>query len=260
VSLARIFPRIAVLAGALLLTTTGLVACGSDNAAVRVEGRAIAAPTVSHWMSVIAGEVSTASGRPEPPVPTPPHYTACIAYRRQFPTAFANGNRTLSVGVAKRECSLEFQKEKLKALYFLISSDWVAGEGAVLGVNLTRKEVAQQLAQLQGAAPNKAQVRRFLIGTRGTTADLLMRLKLTLLSARIQKKLEVEDSAQHLTTEQRQAELQRFGKEFTKRWKNRTDCHTGYVVPLCRDYKTPKTAPVLTPPQVPLANLTAASE
>jgi hypothetical protein len=240
---------------ALSLASPSLVACGSNDAAVRVGGSTIARSSVTHWMSVIAGEVSTGAGHPEPPVPMPPHYRACIAYRRRFPTAFGAGLLTLTPSQLQRECGVEFEKEKLKALYFLISSDWVVGEGFALGVRLAHKEVVQQLAQLEKAAPNKTAFRRFLIGTRGTTADLLMRLELALLTARIQRKLDAEARARHLTIGQRRAALRRFGTQFTNRWTARTDCHAGYVVPLCRQYKTPNAAPALTPPQVPLANL-----
>jgi hypothetical protein len=249
--------RVALLLAAFFLASIGLTACGNDNAAVRVEGTVITRATVGHWMSVIASEVSTASGRPEPDVPRPPHYSACIAYRRRFPTTFGDGRVALSPPELRHECALEFQKEKLKALYFLISSNWVVGEGIALGVKLTQKEVAQQLAQLESAAPSKTRFRRFLVGTRGTTADLLRRLELTLLTARIHRKLEAEASARHLTTSQRQADLQRFGAEFARRWTARTACHAGYVVPICRQYKRPKAPPALTPPQVPLTNMTA---
>jgi hypothetical protein len=247
--------RVVLPLGALFLTSLGIVACGHDNAAVRVEGSAIARSAVTHWMSVVADEGSAAAGQPEPGVPVPPLYRACIAYRRRFPAAF--GSAHLNAAELQHECSLEFQKDKLKALYFLISSDWVVGEGIALGVRVTRGEVVRKLAQLERAAPDRTAFRSFLVGTGGTTTDLLMRLEVAMLTARVQQKLEAEAQARHLSAEQRQEALRRFGTEFVKRWTARTDCHAGYVVPICRQYKRPAVAPALTPPQVPLSNLAA---
>jgi hypothetical protein len=42
-----------------------------------------------------------------------------------------------------------------------------------------------------------------------------------------------------LTTEQQQRTFTEFIKAWRKKWAARTDCHTGYVVPGCRQYKGP---------------------
>jgi hypothetical protein len=242
----------------LLLATIGLAGCGdgiADNVAVRVGKTSIAAATVAHWMSVIAGEVSTAPGQPEPEVPQPPRYTRCIAYRARYPTV--PGQPTPTAGRLKQECELEFQKEKLKALYFLIPYTWVSGEAAQLGVSVTDQALRRQIAQLEKQGPSEAELRKFFVGTRGTVADLLSRLKLNLLMTRVQQKLEHERATPAQTVEQRQQALNRFSEQFVRRWTTQTDCRPAYVVPICRQYKPPKVAPALVPPSIPLTKMTA---
>jgi foldase protein PrsA len=57
---------------------------------------------------------------------------------------------------------------------------------------------------------------------------------------------------QQLTSTGQQAALQKFIKDFEKKWKDKTDCREGYVVQVCKNYKKPKTsttAPATTQPQ-----------
>ena len=246
--------------GAVTLSI-GLAGCGSDTADVvvaRVGHTSIAQGAVKHWMDIIAGEVSTAAGQPKPDVPIPPHYTACISYKRKYPAA-ASAERSASASVGLwRECNVEFQKEKLKALYFLISRLWVDGVAGELGANPSDRELHGQLASLVQRFPSRASARHFLVGARGTEADLLARLKVVVLAASVQRALEAQNRRQGLDEPERQRALRSFGKRFERAWRARTSCRPGYVVPICRQRYTPaKSASALTPPDVPLTRMTA---
>jgi foldase protein PrsA len=46
---------------------------------------------------------------------------------------------------------------------------------------------------------------------------------------------------QQLVSTGQQSSLQKFIKDFEKKWKDRTDCRDGYVVQVCKNYKKPKT-------------------
>jgi len=238
-----------------------LAACGSgmaDGIAVQVGGTHITRAATFHWMSVIAGEVSTLPGQPTPLVPQPPGYSACITYRRRYATAPRVAGQPLPTPIElKRECELEFQKEKLKALYFLISYAWVDGEASELGVKVTSQSLQRELARLQTGISSPVQLRRFLVGARGTAADLMLRLKLNLLTTEIRRKLEHEKGGQQLTVAQRQQVLNRFSAQFARRWMAKTNCHPGYVVPICAKHTGPEVAPTLMPPSVPLTKMTA---
>jgi len=205
-------------------------------------------------MSVIAGEVSTVAGQPEPMVPEPPEYNACITYKRKYPVT--PGQEANSTAELRHECELEFEKEKVKAIYFLIPSVWVRGEAVELGVNLTGTRLEQQLALAKRRFPSEAVAHKFLVGTRGTGKDLTARLTQLLLIARIQRALERQSHRLHLTQGQRQHVLDQFGKRFERTWRARTSCRPAYVTAVCRQYRLPKIAPAITPPTVPLTKMT----
>lgn len=246
-----------VWAGVTMLFALGLTGCGNglaDDVAVKIDGTSIGNAAVAHWMSVIAGEVSTEPGVPEPEVPAPPRYAQCIAYHRAFPFRSAAGQVTQAT--IEHECAIEFQKERLKALYLLVSYTWVSGEAKALGVHVSNYELQQRIALLKGQFPDEAGLRKFLVGERGTLADLLVRLRLSALAAAVQQKLEREGSRHGLTASQRQTALDRFSSRFVASWTGRTDCRAGYVVPLCMQYKPPRVVPELVPPSIPLTKMT----
>lgn len=250
--------RRSFLLSTVLLVVVGLTACGNgvaDDPAARVGSAPISTSTVAHWMSVIAGEVSTTPGDPEPPVPDPPRYGRCIAYRHAHPTTFST--KSVTTAALVRECEQEYEKEKLKALYWVIPYEWVTGEATELGVDTNEAEVRQAMAQFDSPGPSAAALRRTLIGTRGSSADLLSRVKLILLLKLIQNRLEGEPNAQRATTAQRQQMLEQFGQRFFTRWKGRTVCRTAYSVPLCKNYGGAPLPFGLVAPSVPLTNLTA---
>jgi hypothetical protein len=248
---------VAVVLGAILLAS-GLTACGgtTDEVAVQVGKTMISRSEVQHWMSVIGGEVSTAAGQPEPSVPKPPSYSACIAYKQKYPVTPTNGEPK-SADEVKNECRLEYEKEKVKALYFLVPFAWVRGEAAELGVNLTGGRLRRELALAERRFPSEDVARRVLVGTRGTKKDFAARLTQLLLLARIQQALERQGKQRGLTLAQRQQALDRFSERFERTWRARTSCRLGYVMPVCRQYRTPRVPPPITPPTIPLTKLTA---
>jgi hypothetical protein len=241
------------------LLASGLTSCGgsaADEMAAQVGTKKIARSEVQHWMSVIAGEVSTAAGQPEPSVPKPPNYSACIVYKKKYPIT-PSTSEPKSASEVKHECRLEFEKEKLKALYFLIPLVWVKGEAAELGVNLTGKALEQELAAAKRQFPSEAVARKFLVGTRGTAKDLSARLTQLVLVARVQRILERQAAQRHLTRAQRQQALDQFSERFGRTWRARTSCRPGYVMPICRQYRAQKAPSPVTPPTLPLTKLTA---
>jgi hypothetical protein len=75
-------------------------------------------------------------------------------------------------------------------LGFLISSEWVLGEAKDLGVNVTDKEVAARLNQLKKQQfPKEAEFQKFLASTGQSVSDLLLRVKLSMVSQKIQEKI-----------------------------------------------------------------------
>lgn len=243
----------------VVLASLGLVACSdgsAQDAAVRVNGHAITKAEVSHMMSVIGGRSATPP-TPPPPVPDPPHYTACIAYRRAYRPVPA-GQPKPTPAQLTAECDLEYQRSKLKALYFLITVAWTTGEAAELGVKLSAGEVRQELAAFEHViGANYGGFQRYLTDTRATRSDILRTITVELLTKKVQQELERPALKRRLSQPARQHALEVFGKAFIHKWTGRTDCSAGYVVPACKQYRPPKTPPLLVPPSIPLANMAA---
>ncbi len=218
---------------------------------------AISRSAVAHWMSVVAAGGGTAPGVPKFETPQPPSYAHCIAYFEKYPFTSPGQARPSHAALAAR-CDLQYRREKLKALYTLITYYWVSGEASELGVTLPAQELKHVLATIEREQyPDGEGFAGFLASYRLTRADWVMQLKVELLVPRIQAKLEARPKMQVLTVQSRQQALDRFSREYERKWKGRTNCQATYVVPICRQYKPPKTPPTLVPNSVPLTNLAA---
>jgi hypothetical protein len=117
-----------------------------------------------------------------------------------------------------------------QVLGFLISSDWVIGEAAALGVDLTETQVRHHFEKIRRQQfPHRGEFARFLHSTGQTVADLLFRVRLNMLSAAIQHKVV---SAGH-TEKERARALARFIATFKAKWRAQTYCATGFAVADC---------------------------
>jgi foldase protein PrsA len=187
--------------GAILLTGLTLAACGSSgipgNAVVSVNGTPITNTTFSHWMTVAAGSSAAASttGQPAPKavVPDPPTYKACIAHLEATAPKPAKGQSKPTPAALKAQCEQQYTSLKQQVLGYLISANWVIGEAAERGVKVTDAEVEKQFNQIKAQQfPKEADFQKFLASTGYTVSDLLLRVKLDLLSSKIQAKVSKE--------------------------------------------------------------------
>jgi hypothetical protein len=246
--------RAVLLAGVVCLLSWP-VGCGGGSdgknaTAVRVGNHTIRSGEVEHWISVLKARGS--SGRePGPPAPVPPHYAACIAYARVHRNSIPPSTPAIPKQ-PRAYCEFEYRRFKLKALYLLISYQWVVGEAAELGMRPNEPELAHELSLYRKALglTSAAAYKRYLGFLRADTADLLLSLEMEQLVRAVEAK--VAGAAK--TTAQREAALAQFGKEYKARWLARTDCRSGYVVPICRQYAPGRTPTTFAPPSVPLTD------
>jgi foldase protein PrsA len=171
--------------GAVLFAIMGLSACGGipGNAVVQVGGTPITKATFAHWMSVAAA--SSTPGGPKPQVPDPPKYTACVAHLEA-----TTPKPVPSAAQLKAQCQAQYQAIQQQVLGFLISSEWVIGEASSLGLKASDKEVKKRFEQIKAAQFPKPEVfEKFLASSGQTVSDLLLRVKLNLLSTKIQQKI-----------------------------------------------------------------------
>ncbi len=99
-------------------------------------------------------------------------------------------------------------------LGFLISSEWVIGEAAHLGVKVSDAEVKKQFEKIKNQQfPKAAEFEKFLATSGQCVSDLLLRVKLNLLSSKIQQKI-VKDKGKALA----KAEIDKYYKQNQKRF------------------------------------------
>ncbi len=184
--------------GAVLLTGLTLTACGGGgvpgNAVVSVNGTPVTTATFNHWMMVAANasSASTATGQtaPKAVVPDPPTYTACIAHLEATAPKPAKGQSKPTAAALKTQCEQQYTSLKQTALGFLISANWLIGEASEQGIKITDAEVTKQFNQIKDQQfPKEADFQKFLTSTGYTVSDLLLRVKLDLLSTKIQQKV-----------------------------------------------------------------------
>jgi foldase protein PrsA len=187
-------PRFIPALGAVLFAVAGLSACGGgipSDAVVQVGGTPITKTTFNHWMAVAAASsAATVPGAAKPVAPEPPSYTACIAHLKAVAPKPAAGQTAPTEAQLKTQCEQQYQSLKQEVLSFLLSSQWVIGEASDLGVNVSDSEVKKRFEQIKSQQfPKSGEFEKFLASSGQSLSDLLLRVKLNLLSAKIQQKI-----------------------------------------------------------------------
>ncbi len=189
---------------AILVTGVVLTACGSSgvpgNAVASINGTPITVSTFNHWMTVAANASSasttTGAATPKVPVPDPPSYTNCIAHLEATAPKPTKGQPKPTAAQLKTQCEQQYTSLKQSVLGYLISANWVLSEAAERGVKVTDAEVKKQFNQIKSQQfPTEAAFQKFLVSTGYTVSDVLLRVKLDLLSTKLQQKISKEAGA-----------------------------------------------------------------
>lgn len=119
-----------------------------------------------------------------------------------------------------------------RALGFLLTSEWVLGEAKARGVSVSDAEVKSRFTQLAHQSfPKAGSLQKYFSTSGETEADLLARIKVELLAARIAAQVTAgKSSSQH------SAILTAFETNFHTHWKALTSCKPGYVMEDCKQY------------------------
>jgi foldase protein PrsA len=180
--------------GAVFFASLALTACGGGvpgDAVVQVGSNPITKTTFEHWLSVAAASsATTAAKTTKPVVPDPPNYTECIAHLEATAAKPAKGQAKPTTAELKSECEQQYTSLKQEVLGFLISSEWVIGEASHLGVKVSDAEVKKEFEKIKNEQfPKAAEFEKFLASSGQTVSDLLLRVKLNMLSSKIQQKI-----------------------------------------------------------------------
>jgi foldase protein PrsA len=179
--------------GAVLFAVVGLSACGGipGNAVVQVGGNSITKTTFDHWMSVAAASsASQTEPAAKPVIPEPPNFTACVAHLKATAAKPAKGASAPAEAELKAQCKQQYTSLQTEVLGFLISSEWVIGEASAIGVKVSDQEVKKRFEQIKSQEfPKAAEFQKFLATSGESVSDLLLRVKLNLLSTKVQQKI-----------------------------------------------------------------------
>jgi foldase protein PrsA len=177
--------------GAVLFAVVGLAACGgvpSDSIAV-VNGEALKKATFKHWLAVAAAS-SRAAGTGKVVIPEPPDFKQCIKHLEEEESKLAAKGKKRTSKELKSQCEQQYKTLRTEVVGFLLSSNWVLGEGSSLGVKLSDKEVKKQFTKIKEQQfPKAEEFEKFLATSGQTVSDLLLRVKLNLISQKIQQKI-----------------------------------------------------------------------
>jgi foldase protein PrsA len=136
------------------------------------------------------------------------------------------------------------EQRRDQVMQFLVQHEWVKGEAADLGVKVSDAEVRRSYdQQKEQSFPQDADFRRFLRESGQTEEDLLLQVRVDLLTNGITEKV-VEGERQS----EQQRVLQEFGERFQRRWRERTTCRDQYATSLCENGPDPTPTPTPTPP------------
>jgi foldase protein PrsA len=168
-------------------------ACGGgvpSDAVVSVGGTPITKAAFLHWMGVAAaGSAASEHTTSRAPVPEPPAFTACIAHLEAVARTSKSKTKP-NPALYRSQCEQEYSAFKQEVLSFLISSQWVLSEAAEKGVSVPESEVKKQFDTLKAAQfPKESAFKEYLARTGETEADLLMRVKLSLLARKVQESI-----------------------------------------------------------------------
>jgi foldase protein PrsA len=205
--------RITPALGAVLFALVGLSACGGipGDAVVSVDGNSITKNTFNHWLSVAAASSATTPGA-KPTIPVPPNYTACVASAKAAAKP-VKGQPAPTEAALKSQCAQQYKSLQQEVLGFLISSNWVIGEAKSLGVKISDAEVKKQFEKIKSQQfPKAAEFEKFLKTSGQSVSDLLLRVKLNLLSQKIQQKIVKQKS------KVTQAQITKYYNENPKRF------------------------------------------
>ncbi|MGH2946172.1 MAG: peptidyl-prolyl cis-trans isomerase [Solirubrobacteraceae bacterium] len=176
--------------GLCALAATVLVATGCGgvpgNAVAEVDGNSIEKDSFEHWMQVAA----KSSGQPNAQVPVPPDYTACIAQKRKTAPKPAEGQAKTTDQRLKDQCKQEYESLRDQVLQLLVSFEWIQGEAEEMGVSVSDAEVKKSFDQQRKQSfPKDADYKKFLKDSGQSEQDIMLRVKLDLLSNKIRDKV-----------------------------------------------------------------------
>jgi foldase protein PrsA len=181
-----------LLLAALAIAALVAAGCGgtdvpSDSVA-KVGDVKITKSQFQHWFLASVKQQAQSTGqKPDQVVaPDPPNFTKCIAAKQKQP--LPQGVPKPDAKALKAQCKQEYDGIQQQTLQFLITSQWLTQEAAKRHITATDKEVQTTFQQQKKQSfPKEADYQKYLQTSGQTETDLLFRVKLSVLTNKIQQ-------------------------------------------------------------------------
>jgi foldase protein PrsA len=165
-----------------------IAACGNDvppNAVAKVGDETITQEEFDKWVETAVK--SQAQGGPAV-VPDPPDFKKCVAAKKKAPTPEGQGKQ--SDADLKKQCKTEYDTLRREVMQFLIQAEWVQQEAENRDIEVTEAAVRKSFdEQKKQAFPTDKAYKSFLKTSGMSEADILFRVKLSLLQEKLTKKV-----------------------------------------------------------------------
>jgi foldase protein PrsA len=142
----------------------------------------------THWLIATVKQQAQSSGQKptDVVVPDPPDFTKCVAAKAKQPAQ--KGAPKPDPKTLKTQCKQEYDSANQTTMQFLISSQWLLQETAKRKIVASDKEVRTTFDQQKKQSfPKEADYQKFLTSSGQTEADLLFRIKQTVLINKLQQ-------------------------------------------------------------------------
>jgi foldase protein PrsA len=147
-----------------------------------VDGTAIDKSEFTHWMNIAA----MSSGQPGAAVPDPPAYAKCVAQKRKTTPKPGKGQPKVTDAQLKKQCETQYGTLRDQVVSLLVSYRWIQGEADQRKIKVTDADIQKSFQQQKKQNfPKDADYQKFLTRSGQTQKDILLRVKLDLLSAKI---------------------------------------------------------------------------
>lgn len=196
------------------------------DAVAKVGDRTITRAEFDHWFA-IAADTQPQGGQAG--VPEPPGYEKCVASLRSQPPPGVAGRS--SSEELERQCRQRYDALRDQVMQFLIQGLWVVEEAEERGVTVSDAEVTESFEdQKKNAFPKEADYRRFLEQSRMSEEDVVYRVKLERLQAKLTQ--QVTQGRARRSSEKKKA-LDAYVEDFRRRYRRETTCAAGFRTAEC---------------------------
>src|SRR3954453_16206728 len=182
------------LLAALAATILVIAGCGGEDvpsdSVAKIGDAKITKAQFTHWFNAAAKQQAQSTGaKPEDAVaPDPPNFTKCIAAKAKQPVP--KGVPKPDPKALKSQCKQEYDGLRDQTLQFLISSQWLTQEAAKRKITATDQEVQTTFQQQKKQSfPKEADYQKFLQTSGQSETDLLYRVKLSVLTNKLQQSI-----------------------------------------------------------------------